>query len=75
NVIKRYFGPDSLPRGATYEQGERLIPADATFLRAIIIGADRAASFARFERNGQRLSGGMADLDNDFERSLTYHLK
>lgn len=75
NVIKRYFGPDSLPLGSTYEQGERLIPADATFLRAIIIGADRAASFARFERNGQRLSGGMADLDNDFERSLTYHLK
>lgn len=75
NVTKRYFAPDSLPLGSTYEQGERLIPADATFLRAIIIGPDRAAAFARFERNGQRLSGGMADLDSDYERTLTYHLK
>lgn len=75
NVTKRYFAPDSLPLGSTYEQGERLIPSDATFLRAIIIGPDRAAAFARFERNGQRLSGGMADLDSDYERTLTYHLK
>lgn len=75
NVTKRYFAPESLPLGSTYEQGDRLIPADATFLRAIIIGPDRAAAFARFERNGQRLSGGLADLESDYERTLTYHLK
>ncbi len=74
SVFKRYFPAESIRRGSDYEQGDRLLPADSTFLRAIIIEPERAASFARFERNGQRLSGGMADLEADYARTLTYHL-
>lgn len=66
--------PPSLRYGSDYEQGDRLIPADATFLKAIVIEPERASAFARFERNGQRLSGGMADLEPDYSRTLTYHL-
>lgn len=74
SVFKRYFSAESLRRGSDYEQGDRLLPPDSTFLRAIVIEPERAASFARFERNGQRLSGGMADLEADYSRTLTYHL-
>ncbi len=74
NVYKRFFPADAFRRGDTYEQGDRLLGADTTFLRAIVIGKDRASAFSRFERNGQRLSGGMADLETDYARSLTYHL-
>lgn len=74
NVVKRFFPAESLRRGSVYEQGERLLPPDSVFLRAIVIEQERAAAFARFERNGQRLSGGMADLESDYTRSLTYHL-
>lgn len=74
NVYKRYFPAESLRYGSDYEQGDRLFPADATFLKAIVIEPERASAFARFERNGQRLSGGMADLEPDYSRTLTYHL-
>lgn len=74
SVFKRFFPADSIRRGDSYEQGDRLLGADTTFLRAIVIGHDRASAFSRFERNGQRLSGGMADLEADYTRSLTYHL-
>lgn len=72
NVYKRFFPADSIRRGDTYEAGERLLPQGAEFLRAMVVGAGRASAFSRFERNGQKLSKGMADLDDDFARSLDY---
>ncbi|MBD5346837.1 MAG: hypothetical protein HDR92_06875 [Bacteroides sp.] len=75
NVYKRFFSAESLRRGSVYEQGERLLSADSQFLRAIVIEPERAAAFARYERNGQRISGGLADLDDDYTRTLSYHLK
>lgn len=72
NVYKRFYSADSLRRGDTYETGDRLLPAGAEFLRAMIVDAARASAFARFERNGQRLTKGLADLDDDFARSIDY---
>lgn len=72
NIYKRFFPAATIPAGAEHERGERLLPPDSTFLRAIIIPAENASSFSRFERNGQRLTGGLADLDNDYQKSLAY---
>ncbi|MCM1028015.1 MAG: ATP-binding protein [Pseudoflavonifractor sp.] len=74
NVFKRFFPAEAIRRGDAYEQGDRLMPVDSTFLRALVVGKNRASSFARFERNGQRLSGGLADLDSDYSKTIAQHL-